>query len=159
MNDKKNTVSYIIIGIIVLLFIVSFTYLYNKENKSTLTDYYQEIKDYKVNEYIPVYVSDNDMAKIYLNDFITLAISNPEESYYKLDAKYRDIKYPTYESYYNNFIVNIEYPKIKQFYKESIKGYLVFGVYDANDNIYIFKTKGVMQYSVYLDDYTVEIGD
>ena len=26
-----------------------------------------------------------------------------------------------------------------------------------NGNIYIFKTKGVMQYTVYLDDYTVEI--
>ena len=30
-------------------------------------------------------------------------------------------------------------------------------VYDNNGNFFAFKTKGVMQYSVYLDDYTVEI--
>ena len=33
----------------------------------------------------------------------------------------------------------------------------VYGVYDTNGNMFVFKTNGVMQYSVYLDDYTVEI--
>lgn len=159
MNDKKNIITYIIIGVILVLFAVAFNYLYNKNNEDEPTEYYQELKDYKANEYIPTYVSDNDMAKIYLNDFITTAITDPESSYDLLDGEYRNIKYPTYESYYNDFAIDVTYPKIRDFYKKNINGYVVFGVYDINDNIYIFKTKGVMQYSVYLDDYTVEIGD
>lgn len=159
VSNRKNIISYILIGVIISIFIAAFIYLYNNREKEFVTEYYQELKDYKANEYIPVYMSDNDMAKIYLNDFITLAYNEPEKSYHMLNEKYREIKYPTYELYYNNFVINLNYPTIKEFYKKNISGSLIFGIYDTEGNIYVFETNGVMQYSVYLDDYTVEIGD
>ena len=47
--------------------------------------------------------------------------------------------------------------EVKRFYVDSADGYKLYGAYDNNDNLFIFKTKGVMQYTVFLDDYTVEI--
>ena len=46
---------------------------------------------------------------------------------------------------------------LKKFYVNNVDGYKVFGLYDNYGYHYIVKTKGVMQYEVYLDDYTIEI--
>ena len=160
MNDKKSTFRYAILIIIIIAICSGIIIISKDKNKPQISDKYQELKNYKDNEYIPVYISDNDMAKIYLNDFISTAITDPQVSYSLLDDEYRNLKYPTYQSYYENYILGLDLNvTMSKFYKESDAGYLYFGVYDNKENLYIFKTKGVMQYKVYLDDYTVKIGD
>ena len=46
---------------------------------------------------------------------------------------------------------------VDSFYIDNSRRNKIYGVYDTNGNIFIFETNGVMQYAVYLDDYTVEI--
>ena len=157
MNDKKNVIGYILIVFVVLAVAYSLTIIKNREKKVTLPDSYQALKNYTVNEYIPVYVSDEDMVKIYFNDFLNKLIYTPEDAYYLLDKDYMNEEYPTYSSFYSDIVSSRTYNvEISTFYKVFRDGYTIFGVYDTDDNFYAFKTKGVMQYSVAFDDYIIE---
>ena len=66
MNNKNVKLVIYIVSIMVIftiVFIVLNNLLKNKEK-----GYDEYLKNYKVNEYIPTYVSDEDMAKIYLKE-------------------------------------------------------------------------------------------
>ena len=98
------------------------------------------------------------MAKIYLNDYIHNMYYDIESAYNSLDIEYRNKRFGTIENY-KNYVYSLGYSSytLSSYYKKDVSGYIIFGVYDNNGNFFAFKTKGVMQYSVYLDDYTVEI--
>lgn len=157
MKNKaiKNVI--VFVGIL-LIFIILYVVINRVVNKEHVEDNTIYLKDYQVNEYIPMYVDDESMAEIYLKDYIHTMYTNVEKAYNLLDEEYRNIKFGSLENYknyvnllgYNNYTVS-------KYYTTTSEGYIIFGVYDTNDNLFIFKTKGVMQYSVYLDDYTVEI--
>lgn len=153
-NTKKNTII-----LIVLLVVFTLAYLLIKNlTKDDSLQYDEYLKNYEVNEYIPTYISDEDMAKIYLNDYITNMYYNVEKAYNSLDEEYRIKKFGNIEGY-KSYVNSLNYQNytLSKYYKKDSNGYIVFGVYDNNGNLFIFKTKGVMQYTVYLDDYTVEI--
>ena len=159
MSDK-NARFLLIIGAIITVFVISFVALRKIFNASNVEKRDPLFKNYKVNEYIPTHVTDNDMARIYLTDYIYILMENRIEAYYLLDKSYRESKYPTLDSF-NEYISSIDLSNVEidKYYKTFSKNYIIFGVYDKEGNFYAFKTQGVMQYSVYLDDYTVEIGD
>ena len=159
MSDK-NARFLLIIGAIITVFVISFVALRKIFNDSNVEKRDPLFKNYKVNEYIPTHVTDNDMARIYLTDYIYILMENRIEAYYLLDKSYRESKYPTLDSF-NEYISSIDLSNVEidKYYKTFSKNYIIFGVYDKEGNFYAFKTQGVMQYSVYLDDYTVEIGD
>lgn len=156
MKDKINFKSIIII-LIAIIVLVSIYFLLNQFLEKD-EEGYEYLKNYEVNEYIPTYVSDEDMARIYLNDYINNVRYDVEKAYDLLDEEYRNKKFGSLENYksYVNSLQTTTY-KLSTYYKNSKNGYIFFGVTDQNSNLYIFKTKGVMQYSVFLDDYTVEI--
>lgn len=154
---NKNPIKIVIIAIVAIILFVSIYFIinhFNKNNENRI-DY---IENYEINEFIPTYISDEDMARIYLNDYVHTLFTDTEFAYNLLDEEYKNKKFGSYESFQNyvNSLPESGYNLLK-YYKKDKKGYTIFGVYDKNDNLFIFKTKGVMQYSVYLDDYTVEI--
>ena len=147
-------------NIIILIFIlVIFSTLYivmdkifNKEES------FVYLKNYEVNEYIPTYVSDQSMARIYLNDYIYTMYTDIEKAYQLLNEDYRNKKYGNIDNF-RNYVKSLSYESyiMDEFYVNDKGIYKIFGVYDTNGNVFIFKTNGVMQYEVYLDEYTVEI--
>lgn len=149
--------TFIIISVIVLVFFLSYQ-LIKKLTTDDSLGYSEFLKNYEVNEYIATYVSDEDMAKIYLNDYIHNMYYDVETAYNLLDKEYKNKKFGSLDSYkmYVNSL-NFTTYNLVRYYKTSDDGYLTFGVYDNNGNFFAFKTNGVMQYKVYLDDYTVEI--
>ena len=154
MNNKN--IKYIITVIIIVLLFIGLYYLlrYFTRDKYEESNY---LRNYGVNEYIPTYISDEAMAKIYLNDYINNMLYNTDNSYYLLDEEYRNLRFGNYSNYLN-YVRTINYNvKMTKFYKESKNGYIIFGIYDQNDKYFGFKTNGVMQYSVFLDEETVEI--
>lgn len=156
MNNKNvKLVIYIvsIMVIFIIVFIVLNNLLKNKEK-----GYDEYLKNYKVNEYIPTYVSDEDMAKIYLKDYIHNMFYDIEAAYDSLDTEYKNKKFGSLDNYkkYVYSLDNTSYV-VSSYYKKDKNGYIYFGVYDTFGNTYVFKTKGVMQYSVFLDEETVEI--
>ena len=156
MDERKNIVGYIILGIIIVSVFVATVVLTNKEKNTD--EYGRYLKNYKVNEYIPVYISDNEIAKIYLNDFLYLMSYDVERAYELLDDEYKTKKFGSLDGFIN-FVNSLDYEsyEIDRYYKS--RNGSIIGIYDVNNNLYVFKTSGVMQYKVYLDDYTVEIGD
>jgi len=160
---KKN----ILLIILVLLFISLIVFLLvrnllasrSKYIDSTMSEETYEMipKTYSVNEYTNIIISDDDMARIYLNDYVSSIQRNIEASYYLLDEEYRNNKFGSVTNYIN-YINNLNfYNSVDRYYKKEVGQYIIYGVYDSNDNYFAFKTNGVMQYSVYLDSETVEI--
>lgn len=155
---KNKELKFIIIAGIVIGILIGIYFLLSSLFKEEIVDE-PYLKNYGANEYIPTYVSADAMAKIYLNDYISTMYFNPNQAYKLLDKDYRTKKFGSLENY-KNYILSLPYSNYEIFkYKiEDIDGYQIFEIYDKNNNFYAFKTKGVMQYTVYLDDYTVEIG-
>lgn len=155
---KNNPIKTIIFVVII---IISLTALYLILDKLfTPKNVYEGtyLKNYKVNEYISTYISDEDMAKIYLNDYIHNMYYDVEKAYNLLDQEYRDKRFGSIEKY-KAYVRTLNYStyNLESYYKKTKEGYIIFGVRDENFNLFIFKTKGVMQYKVFLDDFTVEI--
>ena len=155
---NKNPIKYgIIIAIIILVFVGAYLII-SKLMEDNSLGYEVFLKNYEVNEYIASYVSDEDMAKIYLNDYVHNMFYDVEKAYNLLDVEYRTKKFVSLDAF-KYYVDSLDYSTydLAKYYKKDVDGYIIFGVYDGNGNFFAFKTKGVLQYTVYLDDYTVEI--
>ena len=152
--------------LLVLLFIVLLSIYFIREfiasrsiyNESYLNgeDYIMTPKTYGINEYSPVNITDEQMANIYLNDFKSYLYDDINQAYQLLNIEYRNAKFGSIEnfiSYVNNF--NFNNMIIDSYSINSDK--TTFTIYTKDNNKYIFKISSVMEYEVYLDDYTVEI--
>ena len=71
-------------------------------------EYEDYLKNYEVNEYIATYVTDEDMAKIYLNDYIQNMYFDIEYAYSLLDEEYRNKKFGSLESY-KTYVYSLNY--------------------------------------------------
>lgn len=153
---KDNNIKYvIIIAIIILVFTLIFLLLRTLTSDKTRENF---LKDYDVNEYITTYISDEDMAKIYLNDYIYIMFSDIERAYNLLNEDYRNKRFGNIDNF-SNYVKSLNYGSfsLSKYYVRDENGYRYFGVYDDNNNYFIFETDGVMQYTVYLDETTIEI--
>ena len=156
MKDNKEIRNVIIFGVILLVFVGIYLLLDKYLTKEEVDQEF--LKNYEVNEYIPTYISDEDLTKIYLNEYVHIMYSDVERAYELLDTEYKEKKFGSLEVFkeYVNSLTYSNY-KLDRFYVDTDGKYTIYGAFDTNGNIFIFKTNGVMQYTVYLDDYTVEI--
>ena len=119
-------------------------------------DEYKEVEQYEANQVSPVYITEDQMANIYLNDFYSLITTNIDKAYEKLNKEYREKKFGSITSF-KNYVNSLGNVAIKSFATKNSNGYEYFYIYDTNNRLYIFRTKGVMQYEVFLDENTVEV--
>lgn len=162
-NLIKNKKIVIACLIIIIISISIYFIIDNKEyfNKEPLVYEKDIIEKYDANTYIPVYVTDNDMANKYLNDYKNLLLNDINKAYNILNKEYRETKYND-ENIFNEYINN---KKSVAFYKMTVKEYSVFTkngykfyyIITSSDDKFIFKELSIMNYEVYLDDYTVEL--
>lgn len=153
--DKKNLKAILIIAIIFSVIFSIYLIINNVINKKEESVY---LKNYKANEYIKTYISDETMAKIYFSDYLNYLYYNIDEAYNLLDNEYREKKFGSSQNF-KNYInsIDLNSVEVKSFAIKDKGGYEYIYIYDKNDRLYIFKTKGVMQYKVYLDETTVNI--
>lgn len=117
-------------------------------------EYVMNPKKYGVNEYSPTNITDEQMANIYLNDFKHNLYSDINYAYELLNSGYRQLKFGSIENFIN-YVNGLNYSNMIVD-RYSVDGDLIT-VYTKDDMEYIFKIISVMEYEVYLDDYTVEI--
>ena len=162
MESLKKNKFLIIFCIILVVISVIVIYFYNQDDEN----YYEQeedisLKKYAENEYIPVSISYDQMARIYLQDYVYKLIYNREDAYNTLDAKYRSAKFPTFEDFneYVNTIMSVKLREMKvdRYAITDKNNYRDFDVYDSSDNLFIFRENGVMQYTVFFDRYTVDM--
>lgn len=155
MKNNKEIKNVIIFAVILLVFAGLYILVDKYLNKEEPEEF---LKNYEVNEYIPTYISDEDLTKIYLNEYVHTMYADIEKAYELLDKEYKEKKFGSLENF-QEYVNNLTYSNyvLDRFYVDTKGKYTIYGAFDTNGNIFIFKTNGIMQYTVYLDDYTVEI--
>lgn len=114
------------------------------------------IEKNRYNSYEEEELTDEDICEQYMIMYKRLMLSNSNEAYKYLDSEYRDIKYGSFQDY-QNFIADN---------KDDIND-LVMTAYAINEkqfvckddtnNYYIFNVNNVLDYTVILDTYTVDL--
>ncbi len=151
-NKSKGT----IIWLALLLIFIVIVYLSNdndsKKQSTRIDDSF--LKDYKVNEVIKVYVTDEDLAKKYLSEYVNLLIYHREDAYKLVDSdilvsKFND--YNTFNKYVSNIITDsFVRATVKNYSYEITDGIKAMHVIDADGNEFIFKEESLMNYTVEL---------
>lgn len=157
MKEKINLKILIIVILVIIVGTVLYFWYNIGEKPEGIIDPNEiptEPKKYDVNEYINLSISDQNMAVKYLNDYFYIVFQDTEKAYYLLDEDYRTTRFGNLQ----NFITYVEqnystFPRVAKYY---VSGNIYY-IYDESDNLFVFSTKGVMQYKVYLDDETVEV--
>ena len=133
---------------------------YNKlvsENKTSEEDL--TITKNKYNQFQDLNVTKEDMSRNYLNDYINKALNYPELAYNLLDEEYRNKRFESIEDYKNYISDNkkhIENITMVQYGEKDKENYKEYTVVDNFDNYYTIKEKGIMNYTILLDNYTIK---
>lgn len=159
---KKND-NYKNIFLILFIFLCILSVIYiPKLLKSNNDGYRMGIKEYikkdkyKVNEYVPIMINDEQMSRKYLNNFISIIIDDIDYSYKLVDKDYRDEKFDDLDNY-KNYIYGLKISMtdtVDKYATYELNGYKYYDIYDKDGHRFIFKTKGVMQYKVLFDSDT-----
>lgn len=120
----------------------------------------KEIKDNANNNFTRYSVSYETTVKDYINLFKRLTFGNPEIMYNLLDEEYRDAKFGSLEEfkkYINTNQKKINSIRIERYKVTETDDYTQYLCVDQNDNYYIFRESGVLNYKVILDSYTIDL--
>lgn len=144
-----------------------YPYQYVKDNKldtlkvgDTLTNFKsEEITDRENNKYENINVTDREMANNYFNDFYELLNYYSDEAYDKLNTDYKNKRFSSKKEF-NEYLTengNLLYlTQINRYKVVSKDAYVDYICTDQYNNTYTFRQQGgIMQYSVFLDDYTI----
>ncbi|MBR3003061.1 MAG: hypothetical protein IKF38_05855 [Clostridia bacterium] len=122
-----------------------------------------EIKSIEKNTYnqfeIINSLDEKSIMKYYFEQFILSVKYNVQEAYSVLDSKYRENRFENISNFENYVKENINDFEKNILVKYQIKEYDAYKEYLCKDNygnFYIFKEKEPMNYTVMLDQYTVE---
>lgn len=158
-------------------------YINNKENETFDEDI--ELGDF--NKITNISITDEDFAEKYFNSYIHNARYYPEEAYESLDENYRKERFGSYQKYleylknneeelvsldpssiqdindfsneeeYTNYMNSLTQKELKKYYLYEDNDPKMCICVDYYGNYYIFQAEGVMNYTVYLDTYTIEL--
>ena len=162
MNELKEHKTLIIVCISLIGLALLFVWFVGSRSLGPEIDFDLKegfLRNYEVNEVIPVTVDDEQMARTYLVEYVSLMINDPEKAYELLDEEYKEKRYPTYESFksYRDLIINNRFVSatLDRYDIKVYGGYKVFDVIDAAGNNFLFKQSSIMNYKVLLDNYTI----
>ena len=162
MDNIKNNKRIIIICLLLILIVVIMVILSNYNNNVNDNSDDIGIKEhYDINEINFLNVTNEDIVRKYFNDYKNNMINNKEYAYNLLNKDYREKRFGTYDKYVeylnNNIGDSIYSADIVKYNINGIGGKKVYGCEDSSGYKYIFKENSIMNYEVYLDDFTVEI--
>lgn len=114
------------------------------------------IEKNRYNSYEEKEITEEDICEQYMIMYKKLMLSNSNEAYKYLDNEYRNIKYGSFQEYQNFIIDNKD-----DINNLVMKAYAINGKQyvckDAKNNFYIFNVNNVLDYTVILDTYTVDL--
>lgn len=113
------------------------------------------------NNAIPEIKNNNEsICRDYLISFKRLMLSNPEEAYKFLDEEYRKKRFESvdrFKEYINLKRDQITKSTLSKYQVNNYDNYTQYVLIDQNGNYYIFNETAVMDYTVILDTYTIDI--
>lgn len=118
-----------------------------------------EIKLEENNKYTDITIYNEDIVKKYFSEYLKNALYKPEVAYEMLDEEYKNKKFSNIEmfkQYVNNNKFNLSNSTIVKYAVNQFDGYVQYTLVDNYNNFYIIKEKSVMDFSIMLDNYTIE---
>lgn len=163
----------LIILIIIIIIMIALVFL-NRENETTdnenamlgglevmnSTPPVEEIEKYDYNQYVTKVIGDQDMVNIYFNDYRYYLIYHTEEAYNLLNEEYREKKFgnlETFQAYVNQNMDQIFNSSVDSFTVSNWDDGKQYVITDKDGKYYIFQESVVMDYSVILDTYTIDL--
>ena len=159
MEKIKNKKLLILVVIILVIFLIGLFVIRRNNitrNEGLNGNYDIIYKKYGVNEYSVVSISDEQLANIYLNNFRYYLFYETDYAYDLLDEEYRNTRFGSVDRF-KEYVNGLNYNDI------SVKEYSIsdgknfIEIHTKNNEIYVFRINSVLDYKVYLDNYTVEI--
>ncbi len=114
------------------------------------------------NTYYSVNMLDTQMANMYLKEFAKLLKTDIREAYNKLQEEYKQKRFPTQSSLEQYVKLKKDYvlePQAKSVSVSNTDQETIYTIRDYYGNRYIIKEKAVLDYTIELDDYTIENTD
>lgn len=114
----------------------------------------------RYNLYVVEDISDDTYAIDLFNDYKEEILYNPELAYEHLDVEYESIKFGTvgkFREYLEANKARNTNMEIKQYQKIENDRYTQYICVDQYGRYYIFKEQGIMNYSLVLDTYTIDL--
>mgnify|MGYP003303166667 CR=1 FL=1 len=165
----KNMI--IILSVIVVCLVILLVVNSKKQNTSNSgivdepvipnTKYNGTKQKYECNEFEILNVATGDLLSTYFNKYKDDIFTNLEKAYNTLDEEYRQKKFGSIDNY--KIYLQARYEEIGlsiiDSYKISHKDdeYTQYLCIDNNGNYYIFKETAIMDYSIMLDTYTIDL--
>lgn len=122
-------------------------------NKETIESNSYNIVVFKI-------TTDEEMAKEYFDIYKYLLINDKAGLYEVLDEEYRETRYNSEADFlncidneFNTMVSSIVYEYSVSYYDN----YSYYILKDQKENYYIFKTSAVMDYTLYLDNHTIDL--
>ena len=113
------------------------------------------IRDYKINEVIPVYVNTEQVAKKYLAEYVNFMLYYPEKAYELLDSEEKSKRFSSIEEfeYYINQLksIKLEKAEVKKYSYSTYNKKNTFYIIDNSGNTYRFIENSIMDYTVILN--------
>ena len=133
---------------------------YNKAKEEKINKIENEsIKSNLYNKYNYNLYSGKDVAEKYINDFIFKMKYIPDVAFGTLDEEYRNKKFSNideFKSYIKNNSERFDDFIIRSYGREATENITNYEVEDINNHYYKIKASSGMDYTIILDDYTVE---
>lgn len=164
---KKAISIIIIILVIILISLIPISRMQKRkqeeaEKEKMIEDMnnYLNKEVYGANEFTMTTVSLENALQRYYSEYKNNAISNPEKAFKLLDSNYREKRFANYDDFLRYTQQNVEEimnSKIIAYLEKNYDGYNMYTCLDQNNNYIIFKETAVMQYSIILDPYTLDM--
>ena len=132
---------------------------YNSEELSTMkTLHIEKIEKNENNTFQFKNINQQEQANTYYNDFFNEMKKNPELAYSKLDSDYKNSKFKTLDDFkkYIQMYTNAN-KRLGKYKMIKYDSYTELICQDTFGAIWIFKIKGVMNYTILLDSYTIPV--
>ena len=104
-------------------------------------------------------ISDREMCNLYFNNYKNLLLNSPKQAYDLLEPEYKVKRFPHYEQfekYVKEKEDHLNSSTLKEYFRKNYDDYDLYTIKDTFDVIYVFKETAVQEYTVQLDDYTLE---
>ena len=114
------------------------------------------------NSYSIVNIDNKTMANIYFINYKTELLNNLQNAYNLLNEEYREKRYNNFakfQEYINTNMQKINKMNLVKYSVQKYDDYTIYTCINQYNEYYIFIETAVMQYTVMLDDYTIETNE
>lgn len=119
----------------------------------------EEIQKNSYNQFTYINATDNIMANEYIKRIAYLLTNETEKMYQLLDENYKQKRFPTLENFTNYIQTSqkdFEGIMVEECSVDAKDDYTKYTIKDQYGNYFVIKETGVMDYTIMLDDYTLE---